>query len=214
MPAILIDAKLAYFFVPKVACTSLKTMFFELENGHSFTPYAVNGKRKTIHSLYGTSLFADLKRREFQDYTRLALVRDPVARVVSCYKDKILKKNLLSKPLVRKKLKRRDLPTQPSISEFVTHLDVYRKVSPAIRHHSHSLCTHLGKNPDYFTQIFPFSDMEGLVAEIARVTGKTPVLPHMQKGAQSEEPIVPSEADVARIHEIYAEDYEVYGDRF
>ena len=43
MPVILPDHKLSYFFVPKVACTSLKYMFYEVENGRRFEPFRING---------------------------------------------------------------------------------------------------------------------------------------------------------------------------
>ena len=45
MPVILDDHKLSYFFVPKVACTSLKYMFFQFENGRRFQRFQANGKR-------------------------------------------------------------------------------------------------------------------------------------------------------------------------
>ena len=44
MPIVLDDLKLSYTPVPKTACTSLKMVFFDIENGREFVPFRHNGR--------------------------------------------------------------------------------------------------------------------------------------------------------------------------
>lgn len=214
MAAILPQAQLAYFFVPKVACTSMKSMFFEVENGWPFRDFSVSGRVRNIHGVYGTAMFRDLDLSRYDGLTRVALVRDPVARIVSCYRNRIGGKDLLSRPEAAAGLAEYDLSPRPSLSEFVARLRRYRKASRVIRHHSHPLSTHLGTDPAYFHKLYPLREIDAFAADIRARTGSEAELPHLQTVGSGETVADLSPAETARIKELYAEDYTLFGQWF
>lgn len=103
MPVVSHSLRLVYLDVPKVGCTTLKVLFWELEHGRRFrTPRWVRLLRRAklnvrasagnIHdtSGYRTWSFARC-RREFtipEGYSRLTVLRDPIDRVFSAWKSK------------------------------------------------------------------------------------------------------------------------------
>jgi hypothetical protein len=62
MTVILGKHKLSYILVPKVACTSLKAFFFEVENGLPFRDFRTSGRPWWIHQFYPNSRHA--RRRD------------------------------------------------------------------------------------------------------------------------------------------------------
>jgi hypothetical protein len=189
-------------------------MFFEIENGRPFEPFSIGGRIKTIHAFYGSAYFKDVDPAALESFARLALVRDPVARVVSCYRNRIGAKDVLARKADADRIAEMGLSAQPSLSEFVAKLRRYQKASRAIRHHSHPLSQHLGMDPAYFTRIYPLRQIQDFVDEVARFTGSTPTLPHLQSEGSNVTVADLSPQEVARIREIYAEDYEIFGEWF
>lgn len=82
--------KISYYPVPKCACTSLKLVFFRIENGYDFRNFRVNGKMRYIHSFYASRKFANARDLDGDDHFRFAVVRDPVERLLSCYSNRVL----------------------------------------------------------------------------------------------------------------------------
>lgn len=212
MPVILPDHRLAYFFVPKVACTSLKSMFFEIENGRPFQPFTVSGVEKTVHAVYGHAFFDRVDTAALEGFTRIALVRDPVARIVSCYRNRIGAKNVLARPEEAGKLAGMGLSSAPSLSDFVARLRRYRKANRIIAHHSHPLSTHLGRDPAYFSRIYRFAELPEMAADICAHVGRAVALPHLQREGTGESVADLTAEEADRIRTLYAEDYEIFGD--
>lgn len=215
MPVILPEHKLSYFFVPKVACTSLKYMFYEVENGKRFEPFRINGKLVKIHGLYPSPLFDDCPHAQMADHTRLALVRDPVERVLSCYGNRVVASKELSEAKAGKKLKELGLKPNPTLQEFIARLKRYRKAHRSIAHHSRPLSDFLGKNPDYFTRIYPLREIGSFVEEVSKIVGRPLEAERLQtRGPKFSPETDLTEEERAKIRRIYAEDYEIFGDRF
>jgi chondroitin 4-sulfotransferase 11 len=79
--------KAIYFYVPKVACSSIKTfcarlLGFSVETGE--TDFV-----EKIHRIDFPYVKKYRVRRYYQDYFRFCFVRNPWDRLVSCYKDKL-----------------------------------------------------------------------------------------------------------------------------
>lgn len=70
-----------YFYIPKVASTSLKRILSKNLLGLD------TGKR--VHCVYFEEVI-DVKGGEYEDFFKFAFVRNPWDRIVSCYADKIL----------------------------------------------------------------------------------------------------------------------------
>ena len=203
--------KLAFFFLPKVACTSFKHMFFEVENGKAFQPYLVNGTRQFVHDLYRFRRFDRIRRERFDGFTRLALVRDPVARVVSCYRNRVVAQGALTHGDTPERLAAQGLGLKPSLEDFVAHLPAYRQASGEVRFHTHPLAYGLGPDPGWFTKIYRFSELEAAAAEIRRITGSTATLPHLQTQGPTMGVRDLSPEGQASLKTHFAEDYALWG---
>lgn len=211
MPLLLPDHQLAFFFVPKVACTSMKALFYEIENGAPFVPFRVNGAMQHLHDFYSFQRFEKVRHRKIADWTRLAMVRDPAARVVSCYRNRVLAQKALVIGGAAAAVAAAGLDPKPDLETFVQRLPAYRKASPAVRFHTEPLSHALGENRDYFTRIYRFSEIQALADEVARITGTALTLPHLQTRGPEMSTADLSPPARARIAALYAEDYSLWG---
>lgn len=158
------EQKLLYIPIPKNACTSVKHALHEIEFGEKFTP----GKRERlgmvdIHDFYQKrdNAFTGVRQlKEMQDTVRFAIVRDPVERLISCYRNRVVDLGDLQSSLF--KLEKMGLPTEPDINTFVLNLDRYRRTNSSIGHHARSQHEFLRGTLDYLDKIFPIEEMEEL----------------------------------------------------
>ena len=173
---------------------------------------------------YQVLKYIQLKRDQakYKNYHKIAIVRDPVSRLMSCYKSKVVFNRFLEKDDAPKILASQNLSIEPSFSEFVIHLDAYRLASPTIWFHTETLRQQIGNNPSWYDQIFDISEMDAFYDSVykhtntnARVvwrndSSKKP-LKHNdhQKTVMSATP-----EDIALIKQKYASDYELYGSYF
>lgn len=209
MTVILPDHKLFYAAVPKVACTSIKYMFFEFENGVPFTKFKVNGKVRHIH----TAAYPSLLREKFPEariagFHRVAVLRDPVERLLSAYGNRILKHRTLS----RKKTALPDgLPADPDLDAFVDNLEAYARHSPIIRHHILPMVDFLGNDPGYFVRLYPMQDLDRFVQDMSERLGTDLHLGRHQSGGPRLGTDRLSSARIAKLRDIYREDYRAFG---
>ena len=143
MSAINPQLKLIYMSVPKCACTSVKSFMYFLENDREFQPETLNGVKKHIHQFYQSKKLKTtlsnfkIKYKDLSGYTKFCVIRDPIERIVSAYKNRVvhfgeLKEGKLKKYGINPKL------ANPSFPQFVEHFFQYRKV-PQILHHTKHL---------------------------------------------------------------------------
>lgn len=211
MTVILKDLKLSYVAVPKVACTSIKTMLFEVENGFAFRPFSANGRTWWIHDLYRSIPFTDQRQDLMADHRRLTVVRDPIQRLLSCYANRVVHHRELSRDKARKQLRNTELPFNPDLSTFVAHLAEYMQRVESIRHHALPMTEYLGADPAWYAQIYPMARLGDFVADVSAVAGRPLALARMQTGGPKITPDALSEAETVRLRQFYAEDYALYG---
>jgi hypothetical protein len=204
--------KTSYLAVPKVACTSLKSMFFEVENGRSFEPYVANGRKVHIHNVYPSLNFSDVPKPRIADHARFALVRDPVKRFLSCYSNRVLHLKELSQANAGAALAGRDLAPDPDLGMFIDRLDDYRAASVSIRHHTNPLVTFLGRDPGYFAGLYRIEQIDTLIRALSDRLGRDLVAGRLQTGGPKLDVGLLTAAQLAQLRARYAEDYRVYGD--
>jgi len=134
---------------------------------------------------------------------RIAVVRDPVERLISCYRDRVLIKNID---------KIRDI--YKSVSSFVDNLDIARQESEDLFKHSRPLVDILGPASNY-TKII---DMENISTEfvpiIKQVSGNNNVPDIIFNKNTKAEKVISTNKDIQKIKKYYKEDYEEYGSYF
>jgi hypothetical protein len=80
---------------------------------------------------------------DFQPDVKIAVIRDPVSRMASCYADRVLRKN-------------RDFSRDaiPSWDYFISNLEKIMEEFPDIRHHAAKQTNWLGTDTNYYDYIF------------------------------------------------------------
>lgn len=214
MTAILDKHKLTYVSVPKVACTSLKSLFFEVENGVPFQSFRVEGKPWHIHRLYKGRLFTALPDRRIADHTRLTVVRDPVRRVLSCYSNRVIHHRELSPKQAGAKLAKAGLPTNPDLATFIDRQAEYRRAVQKIHGHARPMVDNLGSDPAWFTRVYRFDELSVFAEDVCRHTGAKAELRRMQTGGPKIDPADLTPQQAAKIRDYYAADYEAFGHYF
>ena len=210
MTVILQEYGLSYLPVPKIACTSLKTFFYEIENGFPFRSFSTSGRKWWIHDLYRSRARADQPLDAMAYHHRIAVVRDPVARLLSCYSNRVLHHRELSRDKALRPLRRAGLPYSPDLSTFVANLEGYCAAVPAIQHHAAPMVTYLGDDPAYFARIYTMSELDQLVEDVAARTGRRAPLQRLQTGGPKITADALSSAEIDRLRDFYAQDYSAF----
>ena len=134
---------------------------------------------------------------------RIAIVRDPVKRFVSCYKDRIYNKN---KDGTREYVK--------SFDDFLNNFDLIKKKSKDIRKHSLPLVEILGPSSNY-NKIICLEELNNkfipLIQNISD-TKKIPVSYH--KTSRKAKEVILSSRQIEKIQSLYKDDYNEYGKWF
>lgn len=211
MTVILDEHKLSYIPVPKVACTSLKTMFFEVENGFEFGTFQSSGRPWWIHDFYRSIPFKRQKLSQMAGHRVVAVVRDPVKRLLSCYANRVIHHKELSEGTAGAVLRAADLPCDPDLSTFVARLAAYCDAVESIRHHALPMVVYLGRDPQFYAQIYPIGATVTLQADVEQLTGVKATLSRLQTKGPKITPDALSAQELALVKAFYAEDYALYG---
>ncbi|MEX0906077.1 MAG: sulfotransferase family 2 domain-containing protein [Balneolaceae bacterium] len=158
------DYKLLYIPVPKNACTSIKQALHYIEFGRLFdTSRDVHAAYTDIHDYYKKQPEAftsinDLK--EVKNLVRFAVVRDPLERLISCYRNRVVQLGDLHADAGT--LEKINLPAEPDLNTFILNLRKYRKASKSIEHHSRPQSSFFGGTLAYLDHVFPIEKSDDL----------------------------------------------------
>ncbi len=207
MTVFLPQHKLAYFAVPKAACTSVKTVLFEIDN-HK---WADRKENHSIHEIYPTLQFVHVNKHNIAGFQKFTVIRDPIERFLSAYRNRVIEKNEIANSRVAEKIRGLGLPLQPSLSTFISNLKDYR-IARGIDHHVSPITAFLGREPEYFTDIYDISRTSDLFEKISKITGRK-ILPVARNtsGHASKHSENLSKQERIFLEDLYAEDYQIYG---
>ncbi len=216
MPVLVRKPKLQYFPVPKSGCTSVKHAMWEIENGRPFEVFRVGDEFVNIHSVhkgYGTTPW----REEYRDRGPLlynfSVVRDPVKRVLSCYTNRVLYKNDLTRLGLRSSLPSH-VPLDPSAEEFFLHLPIYQQASKSVDHHSRPALYFLGSDLSFYDRIYGIHQMDELAVFLSERVGKPVTIPHKQTGGPAIKLNTISQELRDKVATQYTADYEALSEVF
>lgn len=177
---------LAYFPVPKNACSTIKEALFALNEGRPFQPFPLpDGRTGFIHDIpaYKSRLVAPEAWEATRGMRRIAVVRDPLRRLVSCYKNRVQHFRELSPDRADlAALARHGVPPEPDFDTFVEQLEGYRAASPSIRHHSDPQTAFLGRDPARFADVFRMEELPRLAGLLSSLAGREVAFQHLQRG--------------------------------
>lgn len=205
---------LTWVAVPKVACTSIKHAIFHIENGRAFEDFTANGQHFHIHRIYPTQRFADLPLARIAQHDRLAVVRDPVSRLLSCCGNRVIYNRELATETARRALALADLPTNPGLEEFIDRLADYCQAVPDIAHHAAPHVTFLGQDPDYYAEVFSMRRLHDLGERLGTRVGQTVKFERYQHNGPPLDPGSLPGRSIAAIRQYYQEDYDIWGRYF
>lgn len=159
------EQKLIYIPIPKNACTSIKHALYEIEFDKRFDadlPEFSDYREHHDYYLKRSNAFTSVNTlRERTDCMRFALVRDPVKRLISCYRNRVVDLGDLESSGTD--LKRNGLPIDPDLNTFAMNLDTYRKVNKSIEHHARPQAEILGGTIDYLDRVFTLAETSELL---------------------------------------------------
>lgn len=158
------EQRLIYIPIPKNACTSIKQALHYIRFGELFTikdeKYAAF---KGLHDFYNKrpNAFTGMRRLEkASDFTKFAVVRDPVERLISCYRNRVVDLGDLQSDAVA--LQKMNLSAEPDLNTFVLNLEKYRKASKSIEHHCRHQSSYLAGSISYLDHIYPIEQIDKL----------------------------------------------------
>ncbi len=172
MPISIKGTNLVYYPVPKVASTSIRLTIDALNEKHSLLYKKPPSKKdiRNIHSTYPTRAQLHPLRGFLADsFERVAVIRDPIKRVLSAYSNRVVHDKVLSEKRVDTSLlQSMNLPLNPDLNTFLLRLPEYCIVSEDIAFHVRGFQTFLGGAIHQFDHIFKIEDIrdfEALLSE-------------------------------------------------
>jgi len=207
--------KIAFVAIPKVACSSIKHLFFELENDTSFTLFRANGRAYNVHNFYPSRYFRrDYDPEDFADCFRFVVLRDPVQRFLSCYSNRVLTHRNLARWALPDGANEAGATPDPDLSGFVARLDLYRKWSKHIRHHTDRAVDFTGPDLSWFDAVYPIERMDDCAARLSEICARPIVMPHRQAGDRKFTIADLSPAELDKIVAFYRADYDLMADYY
>lgn len=200
-----LKAKVNYASVPKVACSTLKLFFHEVETGEN-----IHGSGQPLHQMYPCVKFRKTRWRQRRGFWKVAVVRNPVDRIVSCYDDKVQGENSPLKRVEPNTLERLDLKKKPTLAEFIERLPEYQKAHWQILNHSEPLRYFLGKRPKWFDRVYDISELKAFVSEVNARSGTEVALVRANESTYRSD-----QSEVAEVAETiearFADDFDLFG---
>ena len=198
------DAKLMFFPVRKCGSTSVLNILKMVEGE------PVRGEHIHREDTLNKPVKLGTVLADYPDYFSFALVRDPVARLVSYHRGNIIARNQIAAHH-DSAVSFYGLPTQPDWGFFMENIGRYRQVFVTARNHTDPLASFLGHDPSRFSWLGGLHDMPALVAALREKTGVD--LPMLNDMASPESatnlPEIPDS-----LAALYADDHRLYGQYF
>jgi hypothetical protein len=199
MPICFAEHNVCFFPIPKTASTSIKVMLFPQE--------AKNGK--PLHKDNPAVNFNKTRHTQFKNWKKLAVVRDPIERVISCYRNKIVNAHQL---FIDFSILRNFnmLSENPTFDEFVEKIELYSVASRAVKHHIQPTTFFLGSDSKYFTRLYKISEIAQLRADLTVWLNRPVIEVHRNKTTTKTPPIIVTPNAIDKLKKIYKQDYDSF----
>ncbi|SLN39464.1 Sulfotransferase family protein [Aquimixticola soesokkakensis] len=171
------DHHIHYMATPKVACTSVKAALAQIAGKLSATE-AAKVDNLWLHKTYPTRRFWENRDRKRQpDEWRFCVVRDPVARLLSLWLDKVAGAKDMANS--RKLNAQSELPLTPDPDFFFENLRRYMDLSSVIKSHALPQKVFIGLDLSDYDALYRTSALGELAQDLSERAGKQIVLPRL-----------------------------------
>ena len=202
--------KIGYRFFPKVACTSIKSALYKIEEKKDFVREDVG---MYVHRFVDKHKVNDMDECE----NRLVVIRDPIKRFLSAYGNRVTFHSELSREFVKNKFPDcyDKIPYfDPGLGQFIDNLKIYLNVGP-IRHHVRPLSFFLdGQDLSYFTDVYKMEDIPQFESKLSELFGQEVVFERKQTGGRKFELRDLSKAQINKLLKYYKKDYKLLKDYY
>lgn len=212
--------RIAYTPIPKVACSSIKRAFYEVKYGEPYDPRHLRVRLRggRVHGVFPSTPFDPRAFAGLDGWWTFAVVRDPAARILSTWADKVMGREGLRKtemPHVRdlrslglrlrgevRRMTRRGrvartLPLRPTLDEFVLRLDAYQAGFRVIEEHTRPAGYYLGPDLSVHAAIYRIEELAKLEEALSARLGQRIEFPKVNVSNKGLKPTVDDLSDVA-----------------
>lgn len=179
---------IGYAAIPKVATTSIKGMIYELEHGAPPPGETALQRQAPSHAAFQSVPFKKPSWLNREKAFNFIVLRDPAARILSCYTEKVLMVDRLTQlnkqrqqELTAKGIDPRTATTvlpplsntldpRPGLDGFVMNLGSYRNLYGPIRMHTQPVQYYSGPDLGFFTRVYKLNEMADLEADLRDFT--------------------------------------------
>ncbi|WP_138432113.1 sulfotransferase family 2 domain-containing protein [Fodinibius saliphilus] len=207
--------QLIYIPIPKNACSSIKHLLYELEfdQEYNYKEHREWGYQN-IHDYYHKrpQAFTGVKSLEADSRNIIfAVVRDPVKRFISCYRNRVI--DLQDLKCSQKELEKRGLPVIPDINFFVDHLIDYSNINTSLEHHLRPQYLFLGNSLTYLDEIFTLSELSKLEERLQKYNSNIELRSEKSGGSSYSLQDLTRES-LEKVIDYYSRDYKLLEDYF
>ena len=205
MAVLCFDIALAYFPVPKVACTSIKLALFEIDHGYPITDrVGPDPGNNYIHWHLRTDAFRpDVASTFPRHFEKMVVVRDPIERFVSAYRNRIVHLREAAHAGA-------SLPRQPDIETFARLLPAYMRAAPMIAHHFAPQTGFVGHDLGWYDRVFRFDELPDVAAYLSDKAGRAVNLRVTQNDGPPLSVSILNPATIELLRQYYADDYKLF----
>ncbi|MCJ9428145.1 sulfotransferase family 2 domain-containing protein [Kordiimonas marina] len=201
--------KMLFLHIPKCGSTTIKDMLY-----YSLTGARGEGHAHSLLAKEAPYAYEDRRTlgRDYADWFKFLVVRDPIARLRSYYRFNLVFTNDLSKEVPGRETYF-GLDLQPDYDTFLKHLPRYRQIFRTLRAHTNRLSDIAGHDPAIFDWIGTVRAMDELRARLSAQSG-VDIPPIHNFRSHEMATIEPNQALEAQAREQYGADYAAFGQYF
>lgn len=201
-------ANLTYFSLPKAAYASLKHYFHEVRTGK---PWVQPRPGRFIHHAYPTHLLPEVPLYHIRAKHRLMVVRDPLRRLVSAYRNRVWAHKELSEDVAGPTRRAAGLDPNPWLGKFIDQMDEYQRVSPSILHHTRPMVDFVGGDVSGFSIVCDIKDAQRIADFTNNLMGTEVALGRHQTEGGKQTIADLTQAQREKLLDYYREDYKAFG---
>ncbi|MDJ0519735.1 MAG: sulfotransferase family 2 domain-containing protein [Trichodesmium sp. MO_231.B1] len=212
--AILCDRlKIAYNFILKCACSTVKTTMGWLENGQDDRSKIISMPKRQSHKMYWWVKIENLA----VNYFKFVVVREPIKWFLSAVSNQVFfsRNSFESQKLTSYKyLSIAKLGVNPEINWLIENLESYLEMSQFFKHHIKAQHIFMGNQIKGFDRVFQVECLGELGEKLSEITGMEINLPRLNTGGRKISLAELSEKSMKKLIDFYTRDYELLKDYY